>query len=136
MKLVCWNCILPLTIGGLLYLVTRTSSLHMFHWAEYLHVGLLVDQLRFACKEALVTHLPSWILFSLPDALWMYAFTAAIILLWERKITGYVLVPLILGLGSEVGQYLKFVPGTFDIVDALCYLFGFLFSIGFLIKSK
>lgn len=136
MKLVFINCVLPLGIGAMLYLATRDPSLHMFHWARLICIEPLINLLRSTFGSTIISLVPAWILFTLPDALWMYAFTAAIILIWSSKTTAYLFIPFIIGIGSEIGQFFKFVPGTFDPVDVLCYLSGFLLPIIFLSKPQ
>lgn len=130
------NCVFPLSIGASLYLTTRDPSLRVFHWVHSIYLGPFVNLLRCTFGNGIRSIVPTWILFTLPDALWMYAFTAAIILNWSSKATIYLLIPFVIGIGSEVGQFFKVVPGTFDPVDVFCYLSGFLLPIIFLCKPK
>lgn len=70
---------------------------------------------------------PSVLLFSLPDALWVYSFTALLGYIWSKQPTCWerklwTLVPVSLGLGGEFGQLLHLIPGTFDWGDVAAYL--------------
>jgi hypothetical protein len=66
---------------------------------------------------------PDVLLFSLPDALWVYSATASMILAWRRSSAFgarcWQRVPLVLAVGAELGQWLRLVPGTFDIRDVV-----------------
>jgi hypothetical protein len=77
--------------------------------------------------------LPDWIRFNLPDLLWVFGFTSVMIIIWkgvQSKIKlFYIILPLFIGVASELLQY--FIPnfGTFDSIDILFYTFGSLTSI-------
>jgi hypothetical protein len=71
--------------------------------------------------------IPSALLYSLPDALWVYAFTAALALIWKMqpKTTQRLLwlfLPSILAIGAEFGQAVHLVQGTFDWLDVVSYV--------------
>ena len=75
--------------------------------------------------------LPSWIVNSLPDGLWMLSLSLAIIMIWGFKITRQVIIwsgiGLCMGVSFELMQWFSFFPGTFDLVDLLFIIFfGFL----------
>ena len=72
--------------------------------------------------------LPDWLLFSLPDGLWVFSYVSLILLLWDNRLNGYnsfwvFLIPF-LAIASEFGQLLGFVSGTFDITDLIFYILG------------
>jgi len=112
----------PLLVGGLIYLGFRTPQLLVFAWVEALGglPGLL--WLR-AAVEPLGRALPSWVVHSLPDGLWVYALTAFMLHLWRagpaRPRRAWAALGAVLGLGWEACQWLALVPGTFDRVDVL-----------------
>jgi hypothetical protein len=65
-----------------------------------------------------------WLLYQLPDALWLYSFLHSLYLIWGHRLV----VPIsILGLAFsftlEIGQIKSFglMPGTFDYYDLLFY---------------
>lgn len=129
MKVAILNCMIPVSVGGLIYISGRSERLQMFSWFRSIHCDTYINYLRTVMKEPLTSLLPQWALYSLPDALWMYSFTAAVLLLWQRKLTIYLLIPFLLGAGSEAGQYFHLVRGTYDSNDMICYCAGSLLSI-------
>lgn len=71
--------------------------------------------------------IPNPILYSLPDALWVYSFTAVMQYVWFQQQNRYgrmfwIFLPVSLGVGGEIGQLFKIVPGTFDPVDLFAYI--------------
>ena len=132
------HVLLPILIGGLVYICWRDPALLMFKWFRVLGVEPLVLQLRLATTSARQS-LPDWFVYSLPDGLWVYALTAFMTRVWSGSPsspvkTGWLSVGLLLGAGSELGQLAGVVPGTFDLTDFLFYLFAA--AIAFLIASK
>lgn len=122
---------LPLFVGGSLYLIFRSSQLRMFEWVNYL--GL--NQQVFYLRDSLIPFadvLPGWIYFSLPDGLWTYSFTSAIVLLWksnERQLKFWVALPILISVIPELLQGINLFPGTFDLLDLI--LIGFAFEISY-----
>lgn len=125
--LVICNVVLPVVIGGFIYLIWRTDTLLMFRWCGRLGVLPLVLDLRHHLSAARC-HLPDWALYSLPDACWVYAATCAQRLIWQRRVAPlaasiWASVPPVLAIGGELGQLAKVVPGTFCSCDlVLCLL--------------
>jgi hypothetical protein len=85
---------LPLFLGGLVYLAVRSG---------------------FA--------LPAWTRHHLPDALWTYALTACLIVIWSRSTPATrawcAVVGSLAALTHELGQAASVFPGTFDVQDVL-----------------
>jgi hypothetical protein len=113
----------PVVAGASIYLLWRTESLLVFRWLA--EVGLLsaARYLRHVARPVRDV-IPSFVVFSLPDALWCYGFTAVLRQVWsgrvsERAAWFWGALPLVLGCGSEVAQRLRLLPGTFDPID-LC----------------
>jgi hypothetical protein len=72
-------------------------------------------------------------MYSLPDALWVYAFTAAMELLWVKEPRGpartfWVLLPSLMAIACEIGQLFRWVPGTFDWFDLFSYIAAFMLA--------
>lgn len=117
------NIIIPLTIGIMIYLLSRNEI--VYSWLEYSGIHLYMD----INKLPNLMYLPDWIKFFVPDALWSYAFTSMIILLWLRKLNYFWLTtPLLTGLVLEILQFYNITSGTFDIIDLLCILLGYLLA--------
>ena len=114
-----FQVIIPLLIGGFIYIFFRADSLIMFRWFDTL--GL--TQIIAACRQLTIRHfnLPSWIIFSLPDALWIFAFINLMLIIWKDRFSTnsifWLLLAPSIGIFSEVGQVVKIIPGTFDIID-------------------
>lgn len=66
--------------GGFIYLLYRSLTLRMFSWLKTL--GLY--QMVLSWRESLgLCHLPNWVIYSLPDGLWMGAYLLLMyMLLW------------------------------------------------------
>lgn len=117
--------ILPVIVGGLIYLTYRTDSLLMFGWFNKIGLSDTIDLLR---SNQLLQNLtiPNWIKFSLPDALWLFSFNYILLTLWNfnlnRQSAFWLLLAPTIGLLSEIGQLIGVVPGTFDLVDLLLLL--------------
>jgi len=115
--------ILPLLLGGLIYVFFRSIHLIMFKWFESLGFLSPVLYARHFIAS-LHIHFPSWFIFSLPDALWLFSLTLFFGIIWySGRIAGLLLLfilSLSFGLFTEFAQYLGIFPGSFDIID-ICF---------------
>jgi len=125
-KLISLHVMLPVLLGASIYILWRAPTLLVFHWFEALSLSSLILHLR-GLAEPLLSVIPKWFLFSLPDALWVYSLTAAMTLLWrgsdDPRKRFWIGAGLMLGVGGEVLQFWKIIPGTFDLQD-LCLCFA------------
>ena len=116
--------LLPIVIGGLIYLLFRTDSLLMFSWAAQLSLLDLIEQGR-AAAAPLLPHVPSVVLFSVPDGVWVFSATAFFARLWHDgplwMRVGWIGIAPAMAIGGELGQIVGLVPGTFDVLDLLAY---------------
>lgn len=109
----------PLIIGGFIYISFRSVSLRLFNWFEIVGIksaALSIRNIIYPYKN----DLPNWTFFSLPDGLWVYSFSSALIILWgdQFKFGKYwLIIPLLFGAFIEFAQKIKIFPGTFDIID-------------------
>lgn len=73
-----------------------------------------------------------WVLYSLPDGLWVYSFTSCLIILWNEN-KGYqflfLFIPVLLGPGVEILQFFKLFKGTFDMIDLTVTTVAFILSL-------
>lgn len=125
------HSIAPLLIGGLIYISFRSTSLRMFEWFNSIGLQNSMNLYRYNVS-GLKDLLPQWVYFSLPDGLWVYSFSSALIIFWNndiKKIKFWLLIPCISGILVELLQSLKFFPGTFDIADLIFTILGLLLSI-------
>jgi hypothetical protein len=120
------HVLLPLVAGGLVYICWRDPNLLMFKWFGALGLEPSIESLRIATSAA-QTAVPHWLIYSLPDGLWVYALTALMVLLWRGTDTlpvkmFWLSMGLLLGAGSELGQLAGVLPGAFDPIDLLVCL--------------
>ena len=122
---------LPILIGGSLYIVFRSKSIRLFDWferigfAESLHVS---RSIIIPFKK----DIPSWLYYSLPDGLWVYAFTSALLIFWNQeieKVKYWLLIPFISGVSIEIAQGLKLLQGTFDFLDLAFTVLALILSV-------
>ena len=109
----------------------------MFNWFQKLDLNLEVEKIRLYFSKI---DLPNWLIYNLPDFIWVFSFTSLLLIIWNMKISKesiiYVLIPLTLALASELGQFFSIVNGTFDKMDLLFYILGGLTSIIIISKSN
>src|SRR5271157_5722932 len=79
------------------------------------------------------TTAPAWLLLSAPSALWSYAVVSWIGWVWRDRRSAerncWIACGAALGPLSEIGQGLRWVPGTFDVVDLALYLAAILLAV-------
>lgn len=114
------HVIAPLIVGTCIYLLWRSPTLQLFGWVESFGTADVLWAVR-AVASPFKDSVPTWISYSLPDALWSYAFTCALCFAWanrrcwERSL--WLLVPFVISIGSELLQAQGLVVGTFDWID-------------------
>jgi len=112
----------PTIVGFIVYLLWRSPNLRWVGWMKAVGLDRSFHEIR-AWSDPLRGYVPEWLLFSLPDGLWVYALTAGMVLIWagERGLVSrlWVACGLILGAGAELLQALDFIPGTFDWHDMI-----------------
>lgn len=113
------HVVIPTALGAWIYIAFRSPNLLVFDWIDAVGMSGLIIRPN--------AQLPDWLLYSLPDGCWVYAFTSWMLIIWAR-FSPWVLVALTLAIGSELGQLFSIVPGTYDNVDIVFYLFGFIFA--------
>lgn len=124
MKRLLSTVIIPLLIGGVIYILFRSDSLVMFSWFESFGVEKII--LAFRQLNYGQSNLPNWAIFSLPDALWVFSFTNLMLIIWRDIFSSqsilWIFIAPIIGIVSEVGQGLHFIRGTFDATDLILIL--------------
>lgn len=124
LKLIIIHCIIPLLLGGLVYVLFRSTELRMFYWFSNLGLEYLIHFLREMFSH-FNHHLPDWLFYSIPDGLWVYSFTSALLIIWECRLTIWLFLPLISGPFVEIAQLAQISPGTFDVLDLIFTLVGY-----------
>ena len=130
MKKVILHIVLPIFIGSMIYILFREKNLLMFEWFSYFKLDFIIDFLRNNFYEYR-TYIPKSVLFSLPDALWVYSFTMFLSIYFKNKI-----ILSAIFVGSIITEILQlwFVVGTFDIYDVI-YMFALYLIAMYFIKK-
>jgi len=133
------HVILPILVGGTIYILYREPSLLVFRWLDTLHLDRAVDLLR-ASTIPTFDMVPHWALVNLPDGLWVYAVASQMAWVWRdasptRQLCWFSLGP-VLGVGSEIGQCIGLVQGMFDQADLVACGFATLIAGVHLIRFR
>lgn len=131
--------ILSLSLGTAIYLLFRKSSLKIFNWLEKLKIDFLsLDIRKFSISNA--ERLPNWFLYSLPDGLWICSYVCLMIYIWNFRIhlqsIFWISIAPFIAIISEIGQAVNLVKGTFDFLDLLFYILGFIIPLLLTFKIK
>lgn len=132
MKKIILHITLPIFIGSMIYILFREKNLLMFDWFSYLGLDFIIDFLRNNFYKYRM-YIPKSVLFSLPDALWVYSFTMFLSIYFKNKIMLSAIF-----VGSMITEILQlwFVVGTFDIYDVI-YMFAlYLTAMHFITKFE
>ena len=126
-KRIILGCLFSILSGGLIYVLFRQDSLKMFSWFESVNLSNSISEMRLFTLP-LSIYLPDWFLYSLPDGLWLFSYVSFLLVVWGNVISKHnihwvLLVPLI-AIFSELGQLIKVISGTFDVVDLCSYFLG------------
>jgi hypothetical protein len=114
------HVLLPIVAGGVIYTGWRTETLLCFTWIDNLGLSQVARHCRAVVADVQLPHI---LLYTTPDAFWVYASTAYAALIWESAPTTakgrriWLCVGVGLGVFGELGQGVGLVPGTFDWAD-------------------
>jgi len=119
--------LLPILIGGLIYVFFRSNTLIMFSWFNDLRISPIILDIR-QYTMPFKNYFPDWFLYSLPDGLWIFSYTSLILLLSNNiikfKNIFWILIIFIYVISIEFLQLFGLYNGTFDIFDILFYISG------------
>lgn len=110
-----------LAIGAVIYLMFRIQTLIIFEWIELLQLSDTVEILRDK-SAPLYDKLPAWIIYSLPNGLWIYSLIISMKIIWDdhkKAFFIYCLSIIAIALLIELGQAIDIIIGTFDLYDIL-----------------
>lgn len=114
--------------GGLIYLGWRTGNLVMFQLIEKWGMS---DYLKSFRDISTNYSIYEWIKYSIPDGLWLFSYMFLINTVWgnHKCISSYIFLWTlpVAAILSELLQFITIVPGTFDIVDLMCYILAIIF---------
>lgn len=124
-----------MSLGGATYLLFRPTSLLLFSWLEKINMLDYIDTARGNINFSL----PEWVIYSLPDGLWLLSYMLVIGAIWDfdlkHSAPALFFLPA-LALISELLQLPGIVPGTFDPGDILAYLLGITLAMVYIIKNN
>lgn len=122
--------IAPIIVGGFIYLGFAVDSLLGFQFLKSVGLSEPVNRLR---SYFLTVNRPDWVLHQIPDALWVFATTSYMLIIWKGKLnkssSPWIFSALLLTIPAEILQSTEYVPGTYDILDIFSYLTAALLSI-------
>lgn len=113
--------------GASVYILFRPAEASFLNWFTFLESGHWLDALRDR-SLSLSSLLPKWLLFSLPDGLWAFAFTLLVLSIWSGsnsllRYFWYLSIPLLV-FGFEILQLTGALRGTFCLNDILLSAMG------------
>ncbi len=96
-------------------------------FAKYLGIPL------YHFKTYLHFKIPDWIIYNLPDGLWVFSLTSFLLMVWNFRITFknilWVASGFIIMVIAEFLQLFHIIRGTFDYYDLLYSFIGFILPI-------
>ena len=106
----------PLLLGGLIYISFRDENLLLFHWLRKLNVNYSL----LRCFNADHNIIKSYVIYSLPNGLWVLSGILVIGSIWKDKKCNfylYISILIFIALFIETAQKLNIMYGTFDVID-------------------
>jgi hypothetical protein len=114
-----------LIIGGLIYIKYRSESLLMFDWFRGLGLTEYIEYFRNNDKTPNVY---GWVKYNMPAGLWLFAYMYLIDSIWGKDnniiYQCFLYILPFIAIISELMQYVGIVPGTYDYMDLLSYVFS------------
>ena len=105
---------------GMMYSSFRPDTLKMFHFFKVFGLLDYLEELQHNPARV-----PSWMLYNLPDGMWLFAYSILIGCFWNFKIKDcwmFVLVMPFICIPHEFLQGLGIMHGTYDPSDVFAYL--------------
>jgi len=131
MKKVLIHIISPLFIGGLIYLLFRSEDLLMFEWYRKIGLSDFLIYLR-SNTITLKQNIPEWVIFSLPNCLWLYSILSFLNIIWKDDNKVKIVLMILTSLSIifiEILQAVGLIIGTFcwqDIISIFLLIFIFI----------
>jgi hypothetical protein len=121
-----------LILGGIIYILFYSSQPVFFGWIQAAGLNNWLSAARQHSLSA-NSYLPQWIVYSLPDGLWAFAYALLITGIWIRSHSGlkyfWMSTIPVLVIGLELLQYTGMVKGTFSFMDLIFEISGLLVGI-------
>ena len=105
---------------GMMYIYFRPDTLKMFHFFKYIGVLDILENMK---SDPSIVSL--WVLYNLPDGVWLFAYSILIGCIWNFKIKDcwmFILVMPFICIPHEILQGLGVMHGTYDPNDIFAYI--------------
>jgi len=124
-----FKVILPLSVSIIIYLLFRPLTLKGYNLIDT-QIIIQLREFRYYLND-IISIIPKWVIYCLPDGLWIYSFTSAMILIFEKKPHQLIFIslPILMAYIHELCQLFLINYGTFDSFDLLTYCVFYFFSI-------
>lgn len=101
-----------------LYICYRSKDLFLYSWLHIDNSSPLFALLRITDRQP-----NNWMIYNLPDGLWLLSYLLFVEVFWDKTSIKYVFVigMVIIAICLEILQYIDILPGTGDMWDVLCY---------------
>lgn len=123
---------IPLSVGGLIYILFRTDSLFMYRWFDFLNISGWIYSVRNSIHFIPQGFIKT-IIDTVPNGLWMFSYIAFLLLIWKNEINKksilYFLLLPVISVMSEFLQKFGIINGTFDVLDIFSYTLGAVFPL-------
>jgi hypothetical protein len=120
-----------LFLGLILYILFRPTTLLMFHWADALGLTGSIGTMR-TWVNGFDRYLPTWIVYSLPFALWISSCLFFIKGIWWNSTSlvrhAWFWCIFLIAIATELAQSICIIPGRFDRVDLITIILGTILS--------
>ena len=118
------NPFLVFLLGVLIYLLFRSESIRVFDYLTYVKLDKPLSIIR-SFTLPLSQFIPDWIIYSLPDGLWLFSFSLIISEIWNKedniRFWFWTLLLPFTAIIWELGQAIHVFSGTFDWIDTFIY---------------
>ena len=122
---------LPMLIGVLIYLLYRSKNLYYYNLIHFLNINGYV----LLARETAILYrklFPTWVIYSLPDGLWLFS-TGAVFLIARKRYLLHFLWFLFIYLFVVGGEFVqKYYGGhgtpigTYDKTDIIAYTYAYI----------
>ena len=120
----------PMLLGGLIYIFYRPLNLKMFSWFTSLKLLDSILQIRELIYKNSI-NLPKWIVYSLPNALWVFSGIITFQFIWQENITQLVFWVSLFSFISVMFELLQLgniIPGNFAICDIVLIIMSIILA--------
>jgi hypothetical protein len=124
--------------GGMIYVLLRPPGTVFYHWISDSGLDHLFSAAVLDDQFTPARPVPEWILFSLPNGLWAFAYSLLITGIWSGSTSRIryfwmATIPLLV-LGFEILQFVRIIPGTFCMQDLAIGAAGLI--LGIIVANK